>query len=68
MRGNRALYAPTFAKEKARSTALRALLERAFGGTFGGLVEHMVDDEKLSAREREELAALLSKLESRKRA
>ena len=67
MRGNRALYAPTFAKEKARSTALRALVERAFGGTFRGLVEHMVDDEDLSARERAELAALLAKSQSRKR-
>jgi BlaI family penicillinase repressor len=67
MQGNRALYAPAFAKEKARSTALRALVERAFGGTFRGLVEHMVDDEELSARERAELATLLAKLESRKR-
>lgn len=67
MRGIRTLYAPTFAKEKARSTALRALVQRAFGGTFRGLVEHMVDDEVLSARERAELATLLAKLESRKR-
>jgi len=67
MRGNRALYAPAFAREKARSTALRALVERAFGGTFRGLVEHMVDDEDLSARERADLATLLSKLETRKR-
>jgi arylsulfatase A-like enzyme/predicted transcriptional regulator len=67
MRGNRALYVPAFAREKARSTALRALVERAFGGTFRGLVEHMVDDEDLSARERADLATLLSKLETRKR-
>ncbi len=66
-RGNATLYSPTFAKQAARSTALRALLERAFGGHFGGLVEHMVADEKLSAKERDELAALLAKLDSKRR-
>src|SRR5262245_34003223 len=60
MRGNATLYAPALGQKAARSSALRSLLERAFGGTLGGLVEHMVASERLSARERDELAALIA--------
>lgn len=49
------LYEPRVSREDARRDALRSLLDRAFGGTLGALVQHLVEDERLSAAEREQL-------------
>jgi len=59
-RANTSLYEPLVTRELARRTALRALLDKAFDGTFGDLVMHMVATEKLGKREREKLARLLA--------
>jgi BlaI family transcriptional regulator, penicillinase repressor len=60
-RGNAGLYQPLMTQAQARRGALRALLDRAFDGAFGSLVQHMVAEERLDARERAELAALLER-------
>ena len=59
-RANTSLYEPLVSRELARRTALRALLDKAFDGTFGDLVLHMIASEKLGKREREKLARLLA--------
>lgn len=59
-RGNVSYYEPRVTQGEARMTALRGLLERAFGGSIGALVQHMASEEKLSRKERAELARLLS--------
>lgn len=56
---NAGVYTPLLSRDEARSSAVRSLVERAFDGTFGALVQHFVQREKLSARERAELKALL---------
>lgn len=56
---NAGVYTPQVSQQDARSSAVRSLVERAFDGTFGTLVQHFVQAEKLSARERAELKALL---------
>src|SRR5262245_32056649 len=58
-RANVLFYEPRITREAARATAVRSLLERAFDGAFGSLVHHMLSEERLSARERAELRALL---------
>ncbi|MEM7199065.1 MAG: BlaI/MecI/CopY family transcriptional regulator [Planctomycetota bacterium] len=58
--GNTRRYAPRITRPEARRSALRALLDRAFDGTFGGLVHHLMAEETLSARDREELARMLA--------
>lgn len=58
-RANTSLFEPLVAEPEAQRSALRALLDRAFDGTFGALVHHLVAEEKLSPRDRDELRALL---------
>jgi BlaI family transcriptional regulator, penicillinase repressor len=65
MRANQGFYSPAVTQRTARTAALRALLDRAFGGTLGGLVAHMTDDDELSAKERAEIEALLARLEEK---
>lgn len=58
-RGNTGVFSPLISRSDARRQAVRGLLGRAFGGTFGALISHIVDDERLTARDRDELRALL---------
>ena len=62
-RANVSLFEPLLTRSQARGSALRSLVEKAFDGTFGSLFQHMLADEKLSKRERTELAELLEDLE-----
>lgn len=59
MRGNASVYAPEVTRDDARRSALRGLLDRAFDGTFGSLIHHLVEDETLTAGDRRELRTLL---------
>ena len=56
---NAGVYTPRLSREDARSSAVQSLVERAFDGAFGSLVQHFVKAERLSARERAALKALL---------
>lgn len=58
-RGNTGVFSPLVTRSDARRRAVRGLLGRAFGGTFGAIISHIVDDERLTAKDREELRALL---------
>lgn len=62
-RANTSLYDPLVTRADARHTAVRSLLDKAFDGTFGSLVQHMVAAEKLGKKEREKLVRLLSELD-----
>ena len=57
--GRVATYVPLVTREQARHSALRGLMDRAFGGAFAPLMQHLLDEERLSARDRERLRALL---------
>lgn len=54
------LFEPRVTREAARREAVRSLLDKAFDGTFGALVHHMVASEKLNKKEREKLARMLA--------
>ncbi len=58
-RANTSLYEPLVSRKDARRSAVRSLLDRAFDGTFGGLLQHLVTDEKLSKKDRDKLKAML---------
>lgn len=64
-RANTSLYEPRITRGRARRAALRALLENAFDGTVGPLIQHMVAEEKLAPRDRETLARMLAEAEPR---
>lgn len=55
-----AVYEPLVTQRDARRQAVRALIERAFGGTYGAFVHHLAAEEKLSPRDRAELKKLLA--------
>jgi len=62
-RGNTSLYEPLVTREQARRSALRSLLDRAFDGALGSLLQHLVAEEKLSTGDRRRLAEMLDKLD-----
>ena len=59
MRANTALYEPLLTRDKARRSALRAVLDAAFDGAFGPMMQFLVSDEKLSEKQRAELLRAL---------
>lgn len=50
--GQISTYSPLLSKDQARQSALRGLVERAFDGTVGALIHHLIAAEKLSAQDR----------------
>ena len=65
-KGKIAYYEPLLSRRQARKTALRMLLNQAFDGAFGPMMHFLVEDEKLSAKEREELIQILTRKSSMK--
>ncbi|MCG8457471.1 MAG: BlaI/MecI/CopY family transcriptional regulator [Holophagales bacterium] len=58
-RGNSSVFRPLISRRQARRSALRSLVEKAFGGAFAPLVHQLVDEEPLSEGDRAELRRLL---------
>jgi len=63
MRGNVSLYEPRVTMRQARIAALRSLVDRAFDGTFGTLLQHLIAEEKLSPRDRAALARMIEDID-----
>ncbi len=59
--GNVSLYEPILSRRQARKTALSAVLNQAFDGAFGPLMHFLLEDQKLSAKQRRELIGILEK-------
>lgn len=57
-RGNTRWFEPIVSRTGAQRSALRSLLDRAFDGTLGSLVHHLVEREELSAEELDALEAI----------
>jgi len=58
-RGNTSLYEPLVSQNKARRTALRSLIDRAFDGGVEPMMHFLVNDRELSAKERRLLMEML---------
>lgn len=65
-RGITSIYEPVISKQKARQTALSALANQAFDGAFGPLMHFLLEEEKLTARQRRELMKLLESSRKKK--
>lgn len=57
--GHASRFTAAISEREGRRSALAALLERAFDGTVGSLVHHLVADEKLSKAELKTLRRLI---------
>ena len=67
MRGNVSLYEPLITRRQAQVAALRSLVEKAFDGTVGSLVHHLITEAKLSSRDRRALARMLEEADRKER-
>lgn len=64
-RGNTSIYEPLLSKSKARKNALVSLMDQAFDGTIGPLMHFIVEKEKLTKSQKEELIKILKDEKSR---
>ncbi len=58
--GNTSLYEPLLSQRKARLSAFTSMLDQAFDGATGPLVHFLLDEKKLSARQKRELIEKLN--------
>lgn len=66
-RANASMYAPLVTRDRARGSAIRSLIDRAFEGTFGSLVTHLVTHERLNKKDRQKLTELFAELDRTER-
>ncbi len=57
--GNTSFYKPMVTRKKARSKAFKSLLDQAFDGAMGPLVHFMIEEQKLSKKQKEEILKVL---------
>jgi BlaI family penicillinase repressor len=57
--GNTSFYKPLVSQRKARSSAFKSLLDQAFNGATGPLVHFLLEEQKLSKRQRQEILNVL---------
>ncbi len=58
--GNTSLYEPLLSQRKARLSAVKSMLDQAFDGATGPLVHFLLDEKKLSAKQKRELIEKLN--------
>ena len=59
-KGNISFYSPLITQENARRGALKTLVDRVLGGTVEPIMHYLVEEQKLSQKERRELIRLLA--------
>ncbi len=57
--GNTSLYKPLVSQRKARHSAFKSMLDQAFEGTMGPLMHFLIEEEKLSKRQRHQILKIL---------
>ena len=57
--GKTSLYEPLLARDIARRSALKTLVNQAFDGAYGPLMHFLVNDQRLSRAQREALSEIL---------
>ncbi len=60
-KGITSIYSPLLTKSAARAVALKTLVNHAFDGAFGPLVHFLIEDKKLSPREKKQLMEVLNR-------
>ena len=54
-KGSIGIYEPILTRQNARRNALKSLANQAFDGAFGPLMHFLLEDQKLTAKQRQEL-------------
>ena len=58
-KGTTCIYEPIVTRKNARRSALKLLANQAFDGAFGPLMHFLLEDQKLSSKQRQELLQAL---------
>ena len=58
-RGNTSFYEPLIAQERAHKSAFTDLFDRVLDGTVEPLMHYLIEEKKISKKEREELIRML---------
>lgn len=53
--GNTSLYEPLLSRQIARRNALKSLVNQAFDGAFGPLMHFLLEDQKLTPKQKQQL-------------
>ena len=53
--GNTSVYEPLLTRQNARRSALKSLANQAFDGAFGPLMHFLLEDQKLTPKQKEQL-------------
>ena len=67
-RANTSVYDPLVTRDRARRSAVRSLVDKAFGGAVEPMLDFIADDRKLNARQRRQLLRLLQEEDRNKEA
>ncbi|HPG41259.1 MAG TPA: BlaI/MecI/CopY family transcriptional regulator [bacterium] len=62
-RGNTSVYEPLVSQQKARSSALKSLFEKALDGALEPVMHYLVEERKLSEKERRKLIQILEAMD-----
>ncbi|MHC4552158.1 MAG: BlaI/MecI/CopY family transcriptional regulator [Planctomycetota bacterium] len=62
-KGNMSVYEPILTRQAARRSALKGLANQAFDGAFGPLMHFLLEDQKVSDSQKQELLKALEQTE-----
>lgn len=62
-RGNTSVYEPLISQQTARRNALKTVVDKILGGRMEPIMHYLIEEKKLSTRERRELIDLLNKMD-----
>jgi BlaI family penicillinase repressor len=63
-RANTSVYEPLISQKNARQNALRSLVNKVLDGTVEPLVHYLIDEQKLTIKQRQRLIKILEDMES----
>jgi len=66
-KGSIGVYEPILTRQNARRSALKSLANQAFDGAFGPLMHFLLEDQKLTPKQRQELLDALKQENSSKK-
>ena len=64
-RGNTSVYEPLVTQSQARKTALHALFDKVLNGAPEPVLHFLIEEKKLSARDRKKLLDILNEMENK---
>lgn len=62
-RGSISVYEPIVSQKKARKTALANLFDKVLGGSVEPVMHYLIEEKKLSAKERQKLIQMLNEMD-----